>query len=103
MELVGKSVNNRKFRKALVKRGFSYNKVARTLSLSYPHVPKEFADQAVEITLYRMAPSLIAKIHSVEYYREGSSYEKACPKKGFKKYVEDILEAALEAARPTRA
>mgnify|MGYP006910662691 CR=1 FL=1 len=103
MELIGKFVNNRRFRSALAKQGFSYNKVTNKLSLSYPHVPKEFSDQAVEITLYRAAPSLISEIHSIAYYCKGSGYEKASPKKGFEKYVRGILKPAMEVARPTWA
>ncbi len=102
MDSIGKYVDSENYRKALKKYGFRYNPMTKSLFLSYPYVPEEFRDMAVQISLYRPSASSIAQISSIDFYIKGSDYRKVKePDKRFEEYLGGILKEAMEKARPS--
>ena len=101
MEIEGKYVETKGYRKILEKCGFKYLPFTKSFFLSYPYVPKRFQAEAVKVELYNGGLSPVAKISNIEYYRHGSGYERTdSPDKDFKNYVETILYDGLEQTYP---
>jgi hypothetical protein len=101
MEIIGRFVDRDDYVKYLERHGFKYSPITKSMFLSYPYVPKEFANQAVRVLLDNVGFSSAAKIDSLEYYVGGSPYKKTeSPKKDFREYVEKILEGGVGMAHP---
>ncbi len=102
MDSIGKYVNGEAYIKALKEHGFKYDPITKSLLLSYPYLPDEFRDMAVQISLYRPPASSIAQVASISFYRRGSDYKEVKePGKRFKEYLDGILREAIEKARPS--
>ncbi len=99
--VTGTYVDGREYRSALEKRGFKYDPMTKTLFISYPFVPKEFADQGAGVVLYSPGVSQVSKINSVDFYKRGSGFKKTDrPDQKFREYVERLLDEGVRLARP---
>lgn len=100
MDATKSYVRTKEYCEALERYGFKYSSTTNSLFLSYPFVPKTFADEAVKITLSTPPLSELSKISSIEYYRRGSGYAKTdAPKAEFKSYADKLISQGLERAR----
>jgi len=100
MNLTGKYVRTNNYLKVLKKYGFKYTPMTKSFFLSYPFIPKDYEEQAVKVQLASVGHAM-SLIDSIDYYEHGSGYIKTDkPDKGFKEYVEHILEEGLMSAHP---
>jgi hypothetical protein len=101
MKSIGDYVETGSYRKQLEKYGFKYSPVTRSMVLSYPFVPKKYIDQAVRIEMSDVNFSKVSKIENIEFYKRGSGYKKEKePPKGFREYVDSIVQNAVKVAAP---